>query len=208
MRELVDPTMTAELELTQAWLETCYRSLCRRVPGGIIAHSVEGPDGHGELLLVLDLDLRDQAEAEAQKILGPDFVTKLFESGLAPNATVDTVSLHQVIAELQAAILEPDCQLPESSAGYLMSFLLKNAGYRSNLFPLRRVVYHLTPSGESWKLKRRDDDWEQLFATKEEGVKEGASRARSHPEGQLIIHKANGQFEEERAYGTDPPGRG
>ena len=208
MRELVDPTMTAELELTQAWLETCYRSLCRRVSGGIVAHSVEGPDGHGELLLVLDVDLRDQAEAEAQKILGSDFVTKLLKTDLVTAAKSEEFSLRRALTELQAAILEPDCHLHESSAGHLVSFLLKNAGYRSNLFPLRRVVYHLTPSGESWKLKRRDDDWEQLFATKEEGVKEGASRARSHPEGQLIIHKANGQFEEERTYGTDPSSKG
>lgn len=96
----------------------------------------------------------------------------------------------------------------ESETTRLLSFLLKKAGYRSDLVPLRRVIYHLTPSGESWKLKRRDDDWEQLFDTKQEGVKEGARLARSHTEGQLIIHKANGQFEEERTYGSDPPGRG
>tara|TARA_B100000678_G_scaffold289291_1_gene299519 strand:- start:303 stop:905 length:603 start_codon:yes stop_codon:yes gene_type:complete len=200
--------MKAQLEITQAWLETCYQALCRRVPGGIIAHSAKGPNDHGKLLIVHDEKYRDQAEAEAQLVFGSNFETEVLVSDLATDQNSEALSLRRVLSELQAAVLEPGHRVAGSDTSNLVSFLLKVAGYRSSLIPLHRVIYHLTPDGEGWRLKRRDDDWEQLFNTKEEGVKEGARLARSHTRGQLIIHKANGQFEEERTYGDDPPGRG
>ena len=71
----------------------------------------------------------------------------------------------------------------------------------------KRVSYHVVPAGNEWHLKRQGEDHFTSFETKTEAVRAGVKEARSHEAGQLIIHKRNGQFQEERTYGFDPPGR-
>ena len=71
----------------------------------------------------------------------------------------------------------------------------------------KRVSYHVIPADQEWHLKRQGEDRFTSFATKTEAIRAGVKEARSHEAGQLIIHKQNGQFQEERTYGFDPPGR-
>ena len=71
----------------------------------------------------------------------------------------------------------------------------------------KRVSYHVVPTGDEWHLKRQGEDRFTSFETKTEAIRSGVKEARSHKAGQLIIHKQNGQFQEERTYGFDPPGR-
>ena len=71
----------------------------------------------------------------------------------------------------------------------------------------KRVSYHVVPAGDEWHLKRQGEDRFTSFETKTEAIRAGVKEARSHEAGQLIIHNQNGQFQEERTYGFDPPGR-
>jgi len=71
----------------------------------------------------------------------------------------------------------------------------------------KRVSYHAVPANREWHLKRQGEDQFTSFATKTEAIRAGVKEARSHEAGQLIIHKRNGRFQEERTYGFYPPGR-
>ena len=71
----------------------------------------------------------------------------------------------------------------------------------------KRVSYHVVPADGEWHLKRQGEDRFTSFETKTEAVRAGVKEASSHEAGQLIIHKQNGRFQEERTYGFDPPGR-
>ena len=67
-----------------------------------------------------------------------------------------------------------------------------------------RVTYHVVPTADEWRLKRQGEARYTSFETKSEAIRAGVKEARSHEAGQLIIHKENGQFQEERTYGSDP----
>ena len=67
-----------------------------------------------------------------------------------------------------------------------------------------RVTYHVVPTDDEWRLKRQGEPRYTSFETKSEAIRAGVKEARSHDAGQLIIHKQNGQFQEERTYGDDP----
>lgn len=69
----------------------------------------------------------------------------------------------------------------------------------------KRVSYHVVPTDDEWHLKRQGEKRYASFKTKTEAVRAGVKEARSHEAGQLIIHKKNGRFQEERTYGFDPP---
>ena len=71
----------------------------------------------------------------------------------------------------------------------------------------KRVSYHVVPADGEWHLKRQGEDRFTSFETKTEAVRAGVKEARSHEAGQLIIHKRNGRFQEERTYGFDPSER-
>lgn len=189
--------MKPELRLAKAWLENCYNALCREVPGGVVAQCAQGPGDVERLLVVADEERRHLAEAEAKRVFEAEFAVRSLGG--------EGFSLDVVLGELQSFVLEPGNEVTGEDAA-LLAFLLRETEYRSERVPVTRVVYHVTPHGDDWKLKRRGTDEEQLFSTKEEAVKAGAQAARTHAEGQLIIHKANGRFEEERTYGGDPRG--
>ena len=189
--------MKPELRLAKAWLENCYNALCREVPGGVVAQCAKGPGGVERLLVVANEERRQLAEAEAERLFSAEFaVRSLGDEGF---------SVDVVLGELQSFLLEPGSEVTGEDAS-LLAFLLRETEYRSERVPVARVVYHVTPHGDGWKLKRRGTDEERLFSNKEEAVKAGARTARAHAEGQLIIHKADGRFEEERTYGGDPRG--
>lgn len=69
-----------------------------------------------------------------------------------------------------------------------------------------RATYHVVPTDDEWRLKRQGESRYTSFETKSEAIQAGVKEARSHEAGQLIIHKENGQFQEERTYGSDPAG--
>ena len=69
----------------------------------------------------------------------------------------------------------------------------------------QRVSYHVVPTDGEWRLKRQGEGRYTSFQTKDKAIRAGVKEARSHEAGQLIIHKKNGRFQEERTYGFDPP---
>lgn len=191
--------------LVQIWLEVCRHAICRQVEGGILAHSLRAPEDCSRLAILLEKDKQDQFESEARRVLGQDFVLRGvhldLESPLEENEQM--LSLRQILIDLQQALLEPE-SLASTEDAELLSFLLREAKFKSPLVPLRRVAYHVVPHNGRWKLTRRGSDEETIFERKEDAVQEGARIARTHAESQLLIHLANGRFEEERTYGKDP----
>ncbi|MFA7484147.1 MAG: DUF2188 domain-containing protein [Vulcanimicrobiota bacterium] len=190
--------------LIQTWLEVCRHAICRQVEGGILAHSLRAPENCSHLAVLLEKDKQGQLESEARRLLGQDFVLRGvhldLESPLEENEQM--LSLRQILIELQQTLLEPENR-PFTQDAELLSFLLREAKFKSPLVPLRRVVYHVAPHDGRWKLTRRGSDEATIFERKEDAVQEGARIARTHPESQLLIHLANGRFEEERTYGSD-----
>ncbi len=66
------------------------------------------------------------------------------------------------------------------------------------------MSYHIVPHPDGWQLNRQGQDDGETFPSKEPAIQAGMERARSHAAGQLIIHSADGTFEEGRTYGDDP----
>jgi len=69
-----------------------------------------------------------------------------------------------------------------------------------------RTKRHVTqrPDGD-WQVKKEGAQRASAVTdTKQEAVKEGASISRNDPNSQLLIHKSDGRFQEERTYGKDP----
>ena len=60
--------------------------------------------------------------------------------------------------------------------------------------------YHLVHKNDEWKLEREGSNRaSKSFATKSDAMKGSTDFMRAHG-GSLRIHKANGQFQEERTY--------
>ncbi len=75
---------------------------------------------------------------------------------------------------------------------------------------MERKVYHVEPSKgrEGWDIKEEGQDRaESHHQRKQEAVIIARKMAKSHPLGQVVIHKADGSVEEERTYGKDPTAR-
>ena len=66
------------------------------------------------------------------------------------------------------------------------------------------MSYHVVPHPDGWQLNRQEHDDGETFPRKEDAVRAGSEQARNHAAGQLIIHKADGTFEEGRTYGDEP----
>ncbi|MCA9791034.1 MAG: DUF2188 domain-containing protein [Candidatus Eremiobacteraeota bacterium] len=74
---------------------------------------------------------------------------------------------------------------------------------------MARRVWHVVPHQGQWALKARGvSEPESVHPTKEAAVAAGVERARAFELSQLLIHRADGSFEEERTYGRDPRGEG
>lgn len=70
-----------------------------------------------------------------------------------------------------------------------------------------RTVYHVTydHAGEHWQVKQEADASPAgTYSTKEEAVSIARGAAQGNRPSQLIIHKMDGQIQEEYTYGDDP----
>lgn len=68
-----------------------------------------------------------------------------------------------------------------------------------------RTTYHLTPYVNGWQVKGEGDDArEVLVDNKDDALRHAKELAKSHELSQVIVHKGNGQIEEEFTYGEDP----
>ncbi len=71
----------------------------------------------------------------------------------------------------------------------------------------KRRSFHLTHDKKKgdWKLFEQGSKRTiRRFSTKDEGVKISSEIVRKTGNSQLIIHKVDGKFQEERTYGNDP----
>ncbi len=80
----------------------------------------------------------------------------------------------------------------------------------------RHTIYDVLPHGPGqgaavqWALKKRTNERATgVFDLKAEAVARGRELAKAEPPSQLIVHTADGKFENEYTYGDDPfPPRG
>jgi hypothetical protein len=69
----------------------------------------------------------------------------------------------------------------------------------------KRHVYHVTKSGDDWRVKQPGAGRAVgNFGTKEEAVNRAVEVARNKPLAQVVIHKETGPVQSERTYGKDP----
>lgn len=69
----------------------------------------------------------------------------------------------------------------------------------------KRQVIHVVPDGDKWKVQRTGAERpSKVFENKKDAVENGIGQAKNQPLSQVIIHKKDGTFQEERTYGKDP----
>lgn len=185
--------------LVELWLSVCHQALCRRVEGGLLAWLPEdsGSFGNTRLAIHFAAELPQSLVRSAESTFGQDYATHTVIHDL-DRFSEAPLSLRRILAELQLGLLEAE-ELPEDAQ--VLAFLLGEAKFRSTSAPVERIVYHLVPDDDGWLLKLQGKQDGEKFGRKEDAVKVGAERARSHASAELIIHLANGQFEECRTYG-------
>lgn len=77
--------------------------------------------------------------------------------------------------------------------------------YLAHKFPFLRKKFHIVYNNENWVLKKQKSNKIILLdKNKEELIQRSMVLVRQMTPSQLIIHKKNGQFQEERTYGSDP----
>lgn len=141
--------------LTKCWLDNSRRAFCREVPGGLLAHSLQ--DAGLRLAILIDENRREELDEVATQLFGSDYELKTVSSDLIDDSHQSddsSLSLREILTELQQALLEPGHTATGEDAA-LLSFILHEAEFRSPLIPLDRVVYHVTPNSGQWKLSRR-----------------------------------------------------
>jgi len=66
---------------------------------------------------------------------------------------------------------------------------------------MTRKIYHVTKTEIGWQAKLENGSRASaLGAVKESVVKSAIEMAKNHNNSQVIIHKSNGRFQEERTY--------
>lgn len=71
------------------------------------------------------------------------------------------------------------------------------------MMPLPILVYHVAPVGNLWKVSIPGDSQPVSFhAAKSEAIAHAARLASQHPQGRVVIHRADGTVEEEHAQGS------
>lgn len=69
----------------------------------------------------------------------------------------------------------------------------------------QRKTYHVTKNGDHWQVKgKKAQRANSCHDTKAEAVAKARELGRAQEKGQIIIHKANGEFQTEHTYGSDP----
>lgn len=201
----------ASPRLIELWLTLVHGALCRQAAGGLLAQVPAGSklpaDWPGQQLgLVFPDTDSEQLEREVRQLFGESGAVVAVTNDIKSSPQEGSVSLRRALSELQSYLADTSEPLPADVE--LVAFLLRHGEYRSRHIPLRRVSYHVVPHQGTWKLKRQGEADGESFGRKEDAVRAGTERARAHAAGQLIIHAADGTFEEERTYGADPAGRG
>lgn len=198
------------LRLIELWLTLVHGALCRQVAGGLLAKLPAdaglSATGVGEQIgLVFPNTDREKLEQEASRLFSSSYLVEVVNDlrRQASTAQPDALSLRRVLSELQSYLVdERAAALPADAE--LLAFYLRHGDYRSRHVPLRRVSYHIVPHPNGWQLNRQGSDDGETFATKDHAIQAGMDKARAHAAGQLIIHNADGTFEEGRTYGDDP----
>jgi hypothetical protein len=204
--------LSVPVRLIELWLTLVHGALCRQVAGGLLVRLpagvevVRSPGGESvrELAVLFAGTDRTRLEHEANQLFSKDWLLALVADDLKEPAPAETphLSLRQALSELQSHLLDHVDQVPPQAE--LLAYFLKHAEYRSRHISVRRAIYHVVPHEGGWKVKRQGQEEGDTYAIKEEAVRAGADRARAHAAGQLIIHAADGTFQEERTYGKDP----
>ena len=205
--------MKPPISLIESWLNLCHGALCRQAHGALFVHlpigselSLVAPGERSTRALVVVVHDGDRAEieAEARRLFGEDWILAVVVDDLrTPSSeTAPHFSLRRALSELQTYLLDAGSHVPAEAEQ--IAFLLKHGEYRSRHISVRRVAYHVVPHEGAWKVKRQGQDEGEIYSLKDKAIKAGADRARTHAAGQLIIHNADGTFEEERTYGNDP----
>lgn len=71
----------------------------------------------------------------------------------------------------------------------------------------KRTTYHVTKTtnGKSWQVKQEGISTpESKHRTQATATQAAVAKAKAVQQGQVIIHRPNGQFREERTFGDDP----
>ena len=213
----------AAAEIVRLWLEGPQDCFTRPVGPGLAAAAADNQplvlvgkhDAHPRLAVAI---VQEQETPDFQAIAGAfgpapytrlAVVATLEGQPLEPQPDHLVVSLYDILAELQEWSLDHPHHRFARSLGQLWALLLHQAGYRSPRFPVARRVWHVVPHQGQWALKARGvTEPESVHPTKEAAVAAGVERARAFELSQLLIHRADGSFEEERTYGRDPRGEG
>jgi hypothetical protein len=197
--------------LIELWLTLVHGALCRQVAGGLLVRLpagvelIEGEETGQQLALVFDATDREQLQQEAQKLFGTKSQLVRVANDLkrqAQAAQLPGLSLRRALSELQSHLVDEKADLPADVA--ILAFVLRQGDYRSRHVPLSRVSYHIVPHPDGWQLNRQGQDGGEIFPGKEQAVQAGMTLASTHAASQLIIHRADGTFEEGRTYGDDP----
>ena len=207
--------MPVPIRLIELWLTLVHGALCRQVAGGLLVRLPcqpqllvgEGAESVRETLVLVDGSDRVQLEQEASRVLSQGYAACTVADDIKEISSTDSgphLSLRRILSDLQGYLLEITDPIPEDAK--LLAFFLRHGEYRSRHISVRRAIYHVVPHENGWKVKRQGEDEGDTYALKEEAIGAGADRARRHIASQLIIHAANGTFEEERTYGKDPSG--
>ena len=68
-----------------------------------------------------------------------------------------------------------------------------------------RKIYHVTPAGEDWRVKRTDTRRAaSLHKSKSEAISRAKQLARNAALGQVMVHRSDGAIQSEYTYGRDP----
>ena len=68
-----------------------------------------------------------------------------------------------------------------------------------------RKKYHVVPHPEGWKVEAEGAERaSNIYDNKADAIERAKELAKSHPLGQVIIHKQDGIIQTEYTYGNDP----
>lgn len=201
--------MSIPRNLVELWLTAIHGAMCRHVGGGILVRmpaldALTTTTGREFSTLAIVIDETDpELEVEARHFFGSETpLILIFDDIKNPPRDAPELSfpLRRILSDLQTHLLDPANPVPADAE--LLAFALRHGDYRSPHVTTKRNVYHVVPHEDGWRLKSQSSTaTTEDYRTKEEAIRAGAQQARSHPAGQLIIHNADGTFEESRSYG-------
>ena len=202
--------MSIPRNMVELWLTAIHGAMCRHVAGGILVRmpaldALTTTTGREFSTLAIVIDETDpELEVEARHFFGSETpLVLIFDDIKNPPRDAPELSfpLRRILSDLQTYLLDQANPVPAEAE--LLAFAIRHGEYRSPHVTTRRNVYHVVPHEEGWRLKPQSNPTTaEDYQTKEEAIRAGVQQARSHPSGQLIIHNADGTFEESRSYAS------